>query len=105
MERSELDIVRRAFAKQVMAAAGADHAGVEARFAAARREEFLGPGPWKILRWGRGYLPTPTYSAHWIRDPGFARAVADFVTRERAVLENEMEQLEQELSPFKRETE
>jgi protein-L-isoaspartate(D-aspartate) O-methyltransferase len=58
MERGELDIVRRAFAKQVVAAAGADHAGVEAAFAAVRREEFLGPGPWRILRWGRGYVPT-----------------------------------------------
>ena len=74
-------------------------------FAIARglkRVEAGAQGPHKIQR---GYLPTPTYSAHWIRDPGFARAVADFVTRERAVLENEMEQLEQELSPFKRETE
>ena len=25
----------------------------------------------------RGYLPTPTYSAHWIRDPGLKRAVAE----------------------------
>ncbi len=59
MRDSELDIVRRAFAKQVMAAAGADHDGVEAGFAAVRREVFLGPGPWRVLRWGRGYVPTP----------------------------------------------
>ncbi len=51
----------------------------------------------------RGYLPTPVYSAHWIRDPGFARAVADFLARERRALESEMEQLEETLSPFKRE--
>jgi len=51
----------------------------------------------------RGYLPVPTYSAHWIRDPGFARAVEDFLARERRVLENEMEMLEESLSPFKRE--
>jgi uncharacterized protein len=51
----------------------------------------------------RGYLPVPTYSAHWIRDPGFARAVEDFVERERRALEYEMGQLEDELSPFKRE--
>src|ERR1700756_3645769 len=60
MTEGELDIIRRAFAKQVMASAGAEHAGVEAGFAAVRREEFLGPGPWRILRWGRGYLPTPS---------------------------------------------
>jgi protein-L-isoaspartate(D-aspartate) O-methyltransferase len=60
MESRELEIVRRAFAKQIMAAAGANHAGVEAAFAAVRREEFLGPGPWRVLRWGRGYVPTPS---------------------------------------------
>jgi len=60
MDQRELDIVRRAFAKQVMAAAGADHAGVEAGFATVRREDFLGPGPWRVLRWGRGYMPTPS---------------------------------------------
>ena len=74
-------------------------------FAIARglkRVEAGAQGPHKIQR---GYLPSPTYSAHWIRDPGFARAVADFVTRERIALESEMEQLEQEMSPFKREAE
>ena len=30
----------------------------------------------------RGYLPVATHSAHWIRDAGFARAVADFLRRE-----------------------
>jgi predicted N-acyltransferase len=53
----------------------------------------------------RGYLPTPTYSAHWIRDPGFARAVEDALKRERRAIENEMEVLEEQLSPFKREAE
>jgi predicted N-acyltransferase len=52
----------------------------------------------------RGYLPVATYSAHWIRDPGFARAVEDFLTRERRALVNEMEMLEETLSPFKCET-
>ena len=60
MGEGELEIVRRAFAKQVMAAAGADHASVEAGFATVRREDFLGPGPWHILRWGRGYVSTPS---------------------------------------------
>ena len=55
-------------------------------------------GPHKI---SRGYLPSPTYSAHWIRDEGFRSAVADFVRRERAGVEHEMEALG-ELSPFKR---
>ena len=55
-------------------------------------------GPHKI---SRGYLPSATYSAHWIRDEGFRDAVADFVERERRGIEHEMESLS-ELSPFKR---
>lgn len=31
----------------------------------------------------RGYEPVQTYSAHWIADPGFRAAVADFLERER----------------------
>ena len=49
----------------------------------------------------RGYLPTPTYSAHWVRDRGFARAVEDFLKRERAAVAAEMDELTQELSPFR----
>jgi protein-L-isoaspartate(D-aspartate) O-methyltransferase len=56
----DLDIVRRAYAKQVMAAAGVDNARVEAAFAAVRREDFLGPGPWPILRSMRGYVTSPS---------------------------------------------
>jgi protein-L-isoaspartate(D-aspartate) O-methyltransferase len=60
MEAGQLDIVRRAYAKQVMAAAGAEDRRVEAAFATVRREDFLGPGPWPVFRWLRGYAPTPT---------------------------------------------
>ncbi|QUL37499.1 GNAT family N-acetyltransferase [Erythrobacter sp. JK5] len=31
----------------------------------------------------RGYEPVQTYSAHWLADPGFRAAVADFLQRER----------------------
>jgi hypothetical protein len=74
-------------------------------FAIARglkRVEAGAQGQHKIQR---GYLPSPTYSAHWVRDPGFARAVADFCARERRAIESEMDELEEELSPFKREAE
>ncbi len=67
-----------------------------------RRVEAGAQGEHKIQR---GYLPVTTYSAHWIRDPGFERAVADFVRRERLAIESEMEELEAHLSPFKREAE
>jgi uncharacterized protein len=72
-------------------------------FAIARglkRVEAGAQGQHKIQR---GYLPVETYSAHWIRDPGFARAVADFLARERQALGAEMEALETALSPFRRE--
>jgi predicted N-acyltransferase len=55
-------------------------------------------GPHKI---SRGYLPSPTYSAHWIRDERFRAAVNDFCDRERTGVEHEMESLGK-LSPFKR---
>jgi predicted N-acyltransferase len=32
----------------------------------------------------RGYLPTTTYSAHYITDPALRRAIADYLVRERA---------------------
>jgi predicted N-acyltransferase len=49
----------------------------------------------------RGYLPTPTWSAHWIADTGFADAVRDFLRRERAAMEQEIAGLSQ-FSPFRR---
>ena len=55
----ELKIIRRAFAKQIMAAGGVSDPRVEAAFAAVAREDFLGPGPWQIVRWGGGYRRTP----------------------------------------------
>ena len=32
----------------------------------------------------RGYMPTTTYSAHYILDPALRRAIEDFLKRERA---------------------
>ena len=57
---TELGIVRRAYAKQIMAAARVEEPRVEAAFAGVRREDFLGPGPWPILRWGHFYVATPS---------------------------------------------
>ncbi|QQS12862.1 MAG: N-acetyltransferase [Rhodospirillales bacterium] len=50
----------------------------------------------------RGYLPTPTYSAHWIRDPRFRDAVARFLDEERPEVEKSIEALAA-YSPFRRE--
>jgi predicted N-acyltransferase len=35
----------------------------------------------------RGYMPTTTYSAHYIADPALRRAIADYLVRERAYVE------------------
>jgi protein-L-isoaspartate(D-aspartate) O-methyltransferase len=52
--------VRRAFAKQVVALAGAAaDAPLEAALASVRREDFLGPGPWRLFRLPDGYIETP----------------------------------------------
>lgn len=49
----------------------------------------------------RGYAPVPTYSAHYIPDPGFRAAIADFLDREARAVESEMDWLEGH-TPFKR---
>ncbi|WP_102107359.1 GNAT family N-acetyltransferase [Oceaniglobus roseus] len=41
----------------------------------------------------RGYLPSPVHSLHWIADEGFARAVEDYLTAERAAVDDEIEVL------------
>jgi uncharacterized protein len=48
----------------------------------------------------RGYLPSTTYSAHWIAHPGLRRAIAGFLDEERPAIRNHMEELAT-LSPFK----
>jgi len=57
--QAELLIVRAAYARQVLAAAGVNDARLAEAFAAIRREDFVGPGPWLVLRWLRDYVPTP----------------------------------------------
>ena len=54
-------------------------------------------GPHKIQR---GYEPVQTYSAHWIRDPGFRNAVENFLQREKEMESDEMGYL-REHTPFR----
>lgn len=49
----------------------------------------------------RGYEAVPTYSAHYIANPGFRDAVADFLDRETQAMEREIEFLG-EMAPFKK---
>lgn len=63
-----------------------------------RRVEAGAQGGHKLAR---GYGPVATWSAHFIADPGFRRAVAEFLERERAAEEQELEWLEGHM-PFRR---
>ena len=49
----------------------------------------------------RGYLPTTTYSAHYIVDPALRRAIEDFLRRERAYVAAAGEELA-ETAPFRK---
>ena len=48
----------------------------------------------------RGYLPTQTHSLHWVADPGFARAIEDYLQAERAAVDEEIEILT-DYGPFR----
>ncbi|HEY9079109.1 GNAT family N-acetyltransferase [Magnetovibrio sp.] len=48
----------------------------------------------------RGYVPVLTHSAHFIPDPGFRRAVAQFLDQERRAIHHERELLHEE-SPYR----
>ena len=50
----------------------------------------------------RGYLPARIFSAHWLRDRGFADAVADFLARETPAVEETIAALAAH-TPFKAE--
>ena len=54
-------------------------------------------GAHKLLR---GYMPTPTYSAHYIAHEGLRRAVDDYLVREREAVAEHIEELA-ERGPFR----
>ncbi len=49
----------------------------------------------------RGYLPKPTYSAHWIRDPRLRDAVANYLNQERRYVRQDIAYVEEHHSPFR----
>ena len=57
--QDELRIIRAAYARQILAAARVDDPPLEAAFGTIRREDFLGPGPWPVMRWLGEYVQTP----------------------------------------------
>ena len=49
----------------------------------------------------RGYLPTETFSAHYISDTGFRQAVADYLRRERQYISHAVDELS-DYAPFRK---
>ncbi len=48
----------------------------------------------------RGYVPTKTWSAHWIKDKEFSNAIEAYLNKELKLIENEKDKLDV-LSPYK----
>jgi predicted N-acyltransferase len=58
------------------------------------------PGAQGEHKISRGFLPTPTWSAHWIAEPQFRAAIEDFLQRETLGMQHYIQELS-EHSPFK----
>ena len=63
-----------------------------------RRVEAGAQGHHKLQR---GYLPSPTYSAHWIANDAFKKAIAHYLEEETRAINGEIKSLNK-LSPFKK---
>lgn len=70
-------------------------------FAIAHRLERVEAGAQGDHKLARGYAPVATYSAHWIADPGFRRAIAHFLEHERQAIGEINDELAL-LTPFKK---
>ena len=69
--------------------------------AIARGLQFVEAGAQGSHKLARGYQPVPTWSAHYIVDPGFRSAIADYLERERRAVAADIEFLA-EMGPFKK---
>lgn len=58
------------------------------------------PGAQGEHKLSRGFLPTPTWSAHWIADPRWRHAIADFLSRESAGMNHYIDDMHAH-SPYK----
>jgi uncharacterized protein len=58
------------------------------------------PGAQGEHKIARGFLPTRTTSAHWLAEPAFQRAIADYLQREGELIDRHFEHLLAE-SPFR----
>jgi predicted N-acyltransferase len=69
-------------------------------FAIAHRLARVEAGAQGAHKLARGYLPSETYSAHYIADRALRRAVADYLKRERLAVAREIALLIEE-SPYR----
>lgn len=70
-------------------------------FAIAKRLQRVEAGAQGAHKLARGYLPTTTYSAHWIAHPSLRNAVAHYLEHERVAVEEDQAYL-REHAPFKK---
>ncbi|MBV1904954.1 MAG: GNAT family N-acetyltransferase [Pseudomonadales bacterium] len=70
-------------------------------YAIQHRLKYVEAGAQGAHKIARGYVPRPTYSAHWIKDQNFRAAVADYLKEERSHVQADIEHLSQHI-PFKR---
>jgi predicted N-acyltransferase len=63
-----------------------------------RKVEAGAQGAHKLMR---GYMPTPTYSAHHIAHAGLRRAVSDYLDREREAVAEQIDELS-DMGPFRK---
>ena len=71
------------------------------QFAIARKLARVEAGAGGSHKVSRGYMPSTTYSAHYIADPRFRRAIADFLSHERVLVAAEIEEYA-EAAPFRK---
>jgi len=69
-------------------------------FAIAHKLDRVEAGAQGAHKLARGYLPSETYSAHYIADLGLRRAVADYLKRERRAVARDIALLTEE-SPYR----
>ena len=70
-------------------------------FAIARKIPRVEAGAQGEHKLARGYVPTTTFSAHYIVDPALRRAIADYLKRERAYVEAAGRELS-DMTPFRK---
>ncbi len=58
------------------------------------------PGAQGEHKVARGFEPTAVWSAHWLADPGFSKAVKDYLAQEQRMMQRYMQELAEHL-PFK----